>query len=461
MEAWELSSKKSLQIQKTYEALFALEDLREIFRQSLPTGLGDEEQQRFSDTITRIKGAIDDLEKGKAKPSCLKIGRLDLRAREEEFINIHPIQAAGRLTPEARKAIISYGDGYSTCDYCRKPFRLDKITKPPIEEFHSELAKFLNMDQARVVPGARRGFQAVAQSLVEKGDSVIVSSLAHYTEFLAVEVAGGVIKEVPLNEKNLITAEATAQKIEDVQRETGRLPKLVMIDYYDYQFANEHDVRGIARVARQYGVPFLLNGAYAVGVRPVDGKEIGADFVVGSGHKSMASAAPSGVLATTDEWAPRIFRTTQMTGDLTKRRFGIKEVENMGCTLMGATLLSMIASLPRVRERTLSWDEELQKSNWFLEQFQRVEGSRVLSEWPRRHTLTKVDTTGSYDTVAKTHKRRGFFFSDELKERGIAGEFAGATRTWKLNTYGLTWDQIRYTAESFIEIAEKHGLRVN
>lgn len=456
-----MSSKKSLQIQKTYEALFALEDLREIFRQSLPTGLSDAEQQRFSDTITRIKGAIDDLEKGKARPSCPKIGRLDPRTREEEFINIHPIQAAGRLTPEARKAIISYGDGYSTCDYCRKPFRLDKITKPPIEEFHSELAAFLNMDQARVVPGARRGFQAVTQSLVEKGDSVIVSSLAHYTEFLAVEVAAGAVREVPLNEKNIITPEATAQKIEDVQRETGRLPKLVMIDYYDYQFANEHDVRGIARVARQYGVPFLLNGAYAVGVRPVDGKEIGADFIVGSGHKSMASAAPSGVLATTEEWALRIFRTTQMTGDLTKRRFGIKEVENMGCTLMGATLLSMIASFPRVRERTASWDDELQKSNWFLEQFRRVEGSRVLSEWPRKHTLTKVDTTGSYDTVARTHKRRGFFFSDELKERGIAGEFAGATRTWKMNTYGLTWDQIRYAAESFIEIAEKHGLKVD
>jgi len=31
-------SKKSLQIQKTYEALFALEDIREVFRQSLPTG---------------------------------------------------------------------------------------------------------------------------------------------------------------------------------------------------------------------------------------------------------------------------------------------------------------------------------------------------------------------------------------------------------------------------------------
>jgi len=455
-------STRDLQIQKTYEALFALEDLREIFRQSLPTGFDDVQKEEFSRNLARVKATIEELEKGEGKLSCQKIGnKLDVRSREEEFINIHPIQAAGRLTPEARKAIISYGDGYSTCDYCRKPFRLDKITRPPIEEFHQDLAKFVNMDQARVVPGARRGFQAVTQSLVEKGDSVIVSSLAHYTEFLAVEVAGGVVKEVPQDENHVVTAEATVQKIDDVRKETGKLPALIMIDHFDYQFANEHDVYGIAKVAKEYGVPFLYNGAYTVGIKPVDGKKIGADFVVGSAHKSMASVAPSGVLATTDEWAPKVFRTTQMVGDVTKRKFGIKEVENIGCTLMGATLISMIASFRRVKARTENWDEEVRKSNYFLEQFQRIKGCKVLSEQPRKHTLTKVDTTKSFDTVAKTHKRRGFFFSDELKDHGIIGEFAGATRTWKLNTYGLTRDQIKYTAESFIDIAEKYSLKVN
>ena len=91
----------------------------------------------------------------------MKINDIPVREVEENYVNIHPIQAAGRLTGEAMKALIAYGDGYSTCDQCRKPFRLDKITKPPIAEFHSDLAKFLNMDEARVTPGARRAFQAV------------------------------------------------------------------------------------------------------------------------------------------------------------------------------------------------------------------------------------------------------------------------------------------------------------
>ncbi|MDK2889827.1 MAG: Sep-tRNA:Cys-tRNA synthetase [Methanoculleus sp.] len=449
------------QVQKTFEALFALEDIREVLREALPTGPGPDEERAIREGVARVRAILDDLEAGTGTPAVTKIaGSLDIRNREEAYINIQPIQAAGRLTLEARKALIAYGDGYSTCDACRKPFRLDKITKPPIAAFHEDLARFLNMDTVRVVPGARRGFQAVASTLVEKGDPVIVSALAHYTEFLAVEAAGGVVREVGLSKQNLVTPDATAEKIEDVRRETGRNPALIMMDHVDYQFGNVHDVAGIAKVAHQYDVPFLLNGAYTVGVMPVDGKAIGADFVVGSGHKSMASPAPSGVLAATAEWAPRVFRTTAMTGDVTGRTFGIKEVENLGCTLMGGTLLSMMASFPTVKERTLRWDEEVKKSNYFIDTLLSIAGSRVLSEYPRKHTLSKIDTTGSFDTVARTHKRRGFFLSDELSKRGIVGEFAGATRTWKLNTYGLSWKQIRYLAGAFTEIAEKYELPV-
>jgi len=388
------------------------------------------------------------------------IENIEVRAREELFININPIQAGGRLTPQAMKAIIAYGDGYSTCDWCLAPFRLDKIRRPPISEFHLELAKFVGMDQARVVPGARRGFQAVVSSLVEKGDSVIVSSLAHYTEFLAVENVGGMVKEVPLNEENIITGENTAKKIEKVKKETRKLPKLIMMDHFDYMLGNEHDIHGIAKVAKDYEIPFLANCAYSMGVMPINGREMGADFLVGSGHKSFASPAPSGIVATTDEWADKVFRTTQMVGDVTKRKFGIKEVEMMGCTLMGANLIAMMASFPAVRERVKHWGDEVKKINYFVDEFLKIEGNRVLSEMPRKHTLTKVDTTGSFDKIARTHKRRGFFFSDELKKRRIVGEFVGATRQWKLNTYGLTWDQMKYLAQAFQDIAKKYAINV-
>ena len=387
-------------------------------------------------------------------------GDIEVRDLEEVAINIDPIQAGGRLTADAMKAIIAYGDGYSVCDNCRKPFRLDHIKKPPLDTFHRDLARFVGMDEARVMPGARRGFQAVADTYVEMGAPVLLTALSHYTEFLAVEAAGGIPREIPKDEKSIITADAASNRIEEVTRELGRPPSLLFIDHFDYQFGNEHQVREIARAARAYDVKVMYNGAYTVGIMPVDGKELGVDFVVGSGHKSMASPAPSGLLATTGEHAQELFRTTHAKGDITGRSFGVKEVELLGCTLMGATIMGMMASFPHVRDRVNRWHEELANGEIVIDALRSIEGTTILSEYPRKHTLTRVDSRNSFDRVAQTHKKRGYFFTSALLERGIGGVIPGATRVWKFNTYGLTRHQSEYLASAFKDIARENGIPV-
>ncbi len=386
---------------------------------------------------------------------------LDIRDVDETSINIDPIQVGGRLTADAMKAVIAYGDGYSVCDNCRKPNRLDMIKSPPIDAFHRDLAAFLNMDEARVVPGARRGFQAVAGTYVKKGDPVLLTALSHYTEFLSVEAYGGIPLEIGMSPGHIITADAAGEKIDWVRREYGKPPKIIYLDHFDYQYGNEHEVKGIIKVAKQNDIPVLYNGAYTVGIMPVDGRSLGADFVVGSAHKSMASPAPSGVLAATKERAGEVFRTTKAEADLTKRTFGIKEVEMMGCTLMGVTLVGMMASFPHVRERVKHWEHHLRNSRMIVDALLAINGTTVKSEYPRRHTLTRIDTSGSFDTVARTHKKRGFFLTSALKEKGIAGTIPGATKVWKFNTYGLTDAQAQYTANTFQEIAVGNGLPVS
>lgn len=385
---------------------------------------------------------------------------IDARMVEETAINLDPIQVAGRLTPEAMKAMIAWGDGYSVCDNCRKPFRLDYIQNPPLKDFHVELAEWLGMDQARTVPGARRAFQQIAGTYVEKGDPVLIGALAHYTSYLSVEIVRGVVREIPKTADNHITADAAADRIEDVTREFGKTPKLLYIDHVDYQFGNMHDVAGIAKIAHHYDVPVLYNGVYTVGVMPVNGKKLGVDFVVGSGHKSMAAPAPSGVLAATEERAEEVFRTTKMTGDLTGRTFGIKETGIIGCSLMGAPIVGMLASFPKVKARVEHFDEEMANSEIIVDALKSIEGTKILSEYPRKHTLTRVDTTGSFDIVAQTHKKRGFFLSSALGKKGITGIIPGATKVWKFNTYGMTRKQAEYVADTYLGIAEDNGLRV-
>jgi Sep-tRNA:Cys-tRNA synthetase len=385
---------------------------------------------------------------------------IEARQVNELFINIDPIQAGGRLTADAMKAVVAYGDGYSVCDNCRRPNRLDYINKPPIAEFHKDVANWLNMDAVRTVPGARRGFQAVAQTYVNKGDPVLLTSLSHYTEFLAVEEAGGIAREIPANNQKLVTPDAAAAKIEAVKKEFGRPPVLAFIDHVDYQFGNLHDVAGIAKVAHQYDIPVAYNGAYTVGILPVDGRALGVDFVVGSGHKSMAAPAPSGILAATAEREKEVFRTTAIVGDVTNRTFGIKEPERMGCTLMGATLVGMMASFPHVKERTKHFDRDLENNRIVMDALLSIEGTTCLSEYPRKHTMTRVNTIDSFDTIAGTHKKRGYYLQSALEEKGITGVIPGATKVWKFNTYGTTRKQAEHLARSFVEIARENGLAV-
>ena len=221
-----------------------------------------------------------------------------------------------------------------------------------------------------------------------------------------------------------------------------------------------HDIQAIAKVTRQYDIPILYNGAYTVGILPVDGKAFGVDFVVGSGHKSMAAPAPSGVLAATAERAAEVFRTTSIVGDVTERKFGIKEPEMMGCTLMGATLVGLMASFPHVKERVKHFDRELENNRMVVDALLSIEGTRILSEYPRKHTLTRVDTTASFDKVAETHKKRGYYLSSALEEKGITGVIPGATKVWKFNTYGTTRNQAGYLADAFTAIARENGLAV-
>lgn len=79
---------------------------------------------------------------------------------------------------------------------------------------------------------------------------------------------------------------------------------------------------------------------------------------------------------------------------------------------------------------------------------------------PQKHTLTRADTIGSFDKVAESHKKRGYYFSGALEEKGVTGVIPGATKFWKFNTYGMTKKQAVYLAETFTEIPRENSLEV-
>jgi len=382
---------------------------------------------------------------------------------EERYINLHPIQRGGILSEAARKVLLEFGDGYSTCDWCPpKTARLDMIEKPPISRFLVDLATFLGMDVARVVTRCREAKFMAFSALGKPGDFVVVDGLAHYSTYLAAELAGLRVKEVPHSgyPEFRVDLDGYADKIEEVKKETGKLPAVILLTHVDYLYGNLNDATVVAKISSEYEVPFLLNAAYTAGVMPVDGKKWGADILVGSGHKSWAASAPTGILALTKEMADRILGRSKIVGDWSNRKFGAKELAVLGCTVMGAPLLTLIASFPHVVKRVEHWNEEVEKIQFLVKQLEQIEGTKQLGTRPKQHTLTHVESLG-FHKVSENHKRRGYFLYDELRERKIVGIQPGLTKHFKLNTYGLTWEQVKYVAQAFQDIAGKYELKIS
>lgn len=365
---------------------------------------------------------------------------------EKDNLNLNPLQRGGVLTKEARKALYEFSDGYSVCDYCAG--RLDEISRPAIHHFLDDLAEFIGVDQARTVHGAREGKFAVMHAICKPGDTIVVDGNAHYTTHLAAERNQLNMVEVPSNDypEYRITPESY-QEVLDYQEDYGEDVSLVLLTHVDGNYGNLTDARAIGKIAHDHGVPLLLNCAYSMGRLPVDARAFNADFVVGSGHKSMAASGPIGVLGLKDEWADTVLKLS--------KRHAVKEIEMLGCTSRGAPVATLMASLPYVIERVGRWDEEVQKTRDFVKKMERIGGIKQIGVKPKEHDLVRFETP-VFDEIAEKHPRRGFFLYEELKKRKIVGIKRGQTKWFKCSAYGFTQEQTDYIAHSFAEIVERY-----
>lgn len=365
---------------------------------------------------------------------------------ERDNLNLNPLQRGGVLTKEARKALYEFSDGYSVCDYCAG--RLDEISRPAIHHFLDDLAEFIGVDQARTVHGAREGKFAVMHAICKPGDTIVVDGNAHYTTHLAAERNQLNMVEVPSNDypEYRITPESY-QEVLDYQEDYGEDVSLVLLTHVDGNYGNLTDARAIGKIAHDHGVPLLLNCAYSMGRLPVDARAFNADFVVGSGHKSMAASGPIGVLGLKDEWADTVLKLS--------KRHAVKEIEMLGCTSRGAPVATLMASLPYVIERVGRWDEEVQKTRDFVKKMERIGGIKQIGVKPKEHDLVRFETP-VFDEIAEKHPRRGFFLYEELKKRKIVGIKRGQTKWFKCSAYGFTQEQTDYIARSFAEIVERY-----
>ena len=365
-----------------------------------------------------------------------------IKRLHKELINLMPLQTGGILTEAAREALTEFADGYALCDFCTGD--LCEITNPPIRNFVREsLPKFLGCDVATVTHGAREAVFMLMHSLMKPGDSIIVDGNRHYSTFVAAERAGLNLIEVPhsghpefqINVNNYIPL---------IEK---HIPKAILLTYPDGSYGNLPDAKKLAELTKDYGIPYILSGAYAVGRMPVRMDEVGADFIIGSGHKSMAAAGPCGVLGMKEKWEDIVQRKSAT--------YKNKNIELLGCSVRGVPLMTLIASFPYVKERVKHWDEQVSKAQWFSNEMEKL-GFPQLGEKPHKHDLIYFETPMLYE-ISKRVRERGYFLYKELRERGLWGLQPGLTKGFKLSTFAANEEQLSFVIDSFRSILSKYG----
>ncbi|MCP4046742.1 MAG: SufS family cysteine desulfurase, partial [Gammaproteobacteria bacterium] len=164
------------------------------------------------------------------------------------------------------------------------------------EQARLKTAGFINApsDQEIVFTrGTTESINLVAHSFLRSrlkaGDEILISYMEHHSNIvpwqLLCEETGAVLKVIPMNQCGELEMDALVELL------TERV-KFLSVVQVSNALGTVNPVAEICRLARQRGVPVLIDGAQAVPHQDVDVQALDCDFYCFSGHKMYG---PTGV----------------------------------------------------------------------------------------------------------------------------------------------------------------------
>ncbi len=145
-------------------------------------------------------------------------------------------------------------------------------------------------EQVVMTANCTHGLNIAIETLVKPGARVVISGFEHnavtrplYARKAKVRVAG----------RKLFAWADTLEDFEDALRKGA---DAAVFTHVSNVFGYILPVNEMAKLCRQYGVPFILDAAQSAGMLPVNLNELGADFIAMPGHKGLLGPQGTGLL---------------------------------------------------------------------------------------------------------------------------------------------------------------------
>jgi len=195
--------------------------------------------------------------------------------------------AASAQKPRAVIAAMSQAMEHSYANVHRGLHTLANETTEAYEAARSKVARFIGAEPSEIVftKGGTEGINLVAAGLgafLTAGDEIVLTIMEHHANivpwhFLR-ERKGVVLKFCPVSDDGVLDLEA-------FQRLLGPRTKVVALSHMSNVLGTINPVTDLTRMAHEAGAVVVLDGCQAIVHKPVDVKEIDADFYAFSGHK--------------------------------------------------------------------------------------------------------------------------------------------------------------------------------
>lgn len=295
------------------------------------------------------------------------------------------------------------------CNIHRGVHYLSQMATEAYENARKTVAAFINARKSEEIVftrGTTESLNLLATSLghllINKGDKVVVSAMEHHSNMVPWQQMlireGGELLVIKMDENGVLDLNHYAELLK--QR-----PKVVSIAHISNTLATVNPVKEMIRMAHEYDIPVIIDGAQSMAHQVIDVQDLDCDFYVFSGHKMYAPMGIGGLYGKMEwlEKMPPYQFGGEMVDKVSFEKTTFNKVPfkfeagtpNVGAALGLETAVKFIQSFDR---QEVERHEDMLLS-YATEQLAKIEGIRFIGQAPRRNGLVSflVDGIHPYD----------------------------------------------------------------
>ncbi len=296
---------------------------------------------------------------------------------------------------------------HENCNIHRGVHYLSQKATEAYEHVRQTVADFIHAKEAREIiftRGTTESLNLLAtafEHLLFEG-KVLVTAMEHHSNLVPwqqmVQRHNDELLVVPMDDKGVLDLEQYKKLLQEG-------PKVVSIAHISNVLGTINPVKEMVKLAHQYGIPVVIDGAQSIAHHPIDVQDLDCDFFVFSGHKMYAPMGIGGLYGKA-EWLEKL-PPYQFGGEMVdtvsfeKTTFNVLPYKfeagtpNVGAALGLETAIQFLQSLDR--KAVEAHESQLLQSA--IQQLSEIDGIRFIGEAPQRSGLVSflIDGIHPYD----------------------------------------------------------------